>query len=650
MGGLCSRWRRGPSASLDSRNLRNAVSDDLGHSHGALRPSPTTYFEDEKVEIPITADDESFSFRKLWAFTGPGFLMSIAYLDPGNIESDLQSGAVAQYRLLWVLLLSTVLGLMMQRLAARLGVVTGMHLAQLCYKHYPRVPRILLWVMVEIAIIGSDMQEVIGTAIAINLLSNKMIPLWGGVIITIADTFSFLTLDRYGLRKLEAFFGLLITVMAVSFGYEYIVVAPDQGELVEGMFLPWCSGCDKKALLQAVGIVGAIIMPHNLYLHSALVKSRVVNRHHRREVREANKYYFIETCVALFVSFLINVFVTSVFAHGLFGVTNGEARSNCIARNISADLFDNIFPNNTEPVDASLYTGGVFLGCQFGAIAMYIWAIGILAAGQSSTMTGTYAGQFVMEGFLNLTWVRWKRVFLTRSIAIIPCFLIAMLKSIDDLSGMNDLLNAIMSLQLPFALLPAITFSASPAIMGEFRITRILSTLLSISVVGVNIYFVVEYVHAKLPGHWLVMSGVWMFSVLYVIFCLYLTFHMLVAFGMSCCGQIPLCGTGVLLHYDEDSEEYRRLLPDASIAYGSRNPEEAHVSLQTDPFYEECEEINFLSAVNSHDFHEESAYKWASRNLERNPLTMCDSDDDSDDMTRMFWSGSTRPFLISFDH
>uniref|UniRef100_A0A8C5UA80 Natural resistance-associated macrophage protein 1 n=1 Tax=Malurus cyaneus samueli TaxID=2593467 RepID=A0A8C5UA80_9PASS len=155
-----------------------------------------------------------FSFRKLWAFTGPGFLMSIAYLDPGNIESDLQSGAVAGFKLLWVLLLATTIGLLLQRLAARLGVVTGLHLAEVCHRQYHKFPRLILWLMVELAIIGSDMQEVIGSAIAINLLSVGRIPLWAGVLITIADTFVFLFLDKYGLRKLEAFFGVCLSPTA----------------------------------------------------------------------------------------------------------------------------------------------------------------------------------------------------------------------------------------------------------------------------------------------------------------------------------------------------------------------------------------------------------------------------------------------------
>nr|CAD7410387.1 unnamed protein product [Timema poppensis] len=416
-----------------------------------------------------------FSFRKLWSFTGPGFLMSIAYLDPGNIESDLQSGTVAKYKLLWVLLSATVVGMFMQRLSARLGVVTGLDLAEMCYQKYPTVPRFGLWLMVEIAIIGSDMQEVIGTATAIYMLSNKVIPLWAGVLITIVDTLTFLGLDKYGLRKLEFFFGVLIALMAVTFGYEYVVSTPSQGEVVKGMFYPWCEQCDSSALLQAVGVIGAVIMPHNLYLHSALVKSRHVDKHSTEKVREANMYYFIESATALFISFIINVFVVSVFAHGLNGKTNNElVRVTCLhlftdtLGRAEGSFFSNTFQNNTELIDADLYKGGVFLGCTFGAAAMYIWAVGILAAGQSSTMTGTYTGQFAMAGFLNLNWPRWKIVAIARTLAIIPTFFTAFYNDMDSLTDMNDLLNATMSLQLPFAVFPVIAFTSNPKIMGEF--------------------------------------------------------------------------------------------------------------------------------------------------------------------------------------
>ncbi|XP_077269134.1 solute carrier family member malvolio isoform X2 [Temnothorax americanus] len=498
-----------------------------------------TYFADERVPVPETGHT-GFSFRKLWAFTGPGFLMSIAYLDPGNIESDLQSGVVARYKLLWVLLSATVLGLVMQRLSARLGVVTGLHLAEMCYRQYKKVPRFILWIMIEIAIIGSDMQEVIGTAIALYLLSNKAIPIWGGVLITVVDTFTFLFLDKYGLRKLEFFFGFLIMIMAVTFGYEYVVSEPSQIDVISGMFVPWYNGMnyDNKVLLQAVGIVGAVIMPHNLYLHSALVKSRDIDRRQPAKIKDANMYYFIEACIALFVSFLINVFVVAVFAHGLFDKTNDDVYKLCEANNYTLGM--ETFVQNNATFSADLYKGGVFLGCSFGAAAMYIWAVGILAAGQSSTMTGTYAGQFAMEGFLNLQWARWKRVLFTRTIAIVPTFLVAFFANMNNLSSMNDILNAIMSLQLPFATLPTIAFTSSAQIMGEFRngiLNKIVSTALSVLVIVINIYFVAQTVQEDLPNNWAIYLAMSVYAFLYLIFCAYLAIHMAVSMGATSLGN-----------------------------------------------------------------------------------------------------------------
>ncbi|XP_002073816.3 protein Malvolio isoform X2 [Drosophila willistoni] len=520
----------GPSS---SRGGNQVLQNNLNETTYLKPAAKQAYFSDEKVLIP---DDErsniGFSFRKLWAFSGPGFLMSIAYLDPGNVESDLQSGAAAKYKILWVLLWATILGLLMQRLAARLGVVTGLHLAEMCYRQYKRLPRWILWIMIEIAIIGSDMQEVIGTAIAIYLLSNKVVPLWGGVLITIVDTFTFLFLDKYGLRKLEFLFGFLITVMAISFGYEYIVSAPNQVEVIEGMFIPWCSDCNSDVLLQAVGVVGAVIMPHNLYLHSALVKSRDVDRRQPKKVSEANFYFFIEASVALFVSFIINLFVVGVFAHGMYGKTNADVLEVCQNKSMYDDAVAS-FGNNTAIIDADLYKGGLFLGCTFGAAAMYIWGVGILAAGQSSTMTGTYAGQFSMEGFLNLQWPRWCRVLVTRLIAIIPTFCLAMFSKMEDLTNMNDILNAVMSLQLPFAAIPTIAFTSCAAIMGEFVNglgNKIVSICLTIVVIGVNLYFVVNQVEAmQIEGGLLAL--VCIFAILYILFNIYLVIHMAACMG-----------------------------------------------------------------------------------------------------------------------
>ncbi|GAB1285086.1 Natural resistance-associated macrophage protein 1 [Apodemus speciosus] len=450
-----------------SRPSYGSISSLPGPAPQPTPPSRETYLS-EKIPIPST-EQGAFSLRKLWAFTGPGFLMSIAFLDPGNIESDLQAGA-----LLWVLLWATVLGLLCQRLAARLGVVTGKDLGEVCHLYYPKVPRIFLWLTIELAIVGSDMQEVIGTAISFNLLSAGRIPLWGGVLITIVDTFFFLFLDNYGLRKLEAFFGFLITIMALTFGYERA--------LLKGLFLPSCPGCGEPELLQAVGIVGAIIMPHNIYLHSALVKSREVDRARRADVREANMYFLIEATIALSVSFIINLFVMAVFGQAFYQQTNEEAFNICA--NSSLQDYAKIFPRDNNTVSVDIYQGGVILGCLFGPAALYIWAVGLLAAGQSSTMTGTYAGQFVME----------------------PTVLVAVFRDLRDLSGLNDLLNVLQSLLLPFAVLPILTFTSMPTVMQEFangrphRSEKVLSKAITFCIVAlvsaINLYFVISYLRS----------------------------------------------------------------------------------------------------------------------------------------------------------
>ncbi|XP_065527637.1 natural resistance-associated macrophage protein 1 [Lathamus discolor] len=518
----------GPTGSLNQGQAQT-----YGTSRSLVAPQhPGTLdqtYLDERISIP-KGGGPGFSFRKLWAFTGPGFLMSIAYLDPGNVESDLQCGAVAGFKLLWVLLWATILGLLCQRLAIRLGVVTGKDLGEICYLYYPKVPRVLLWLMIEIAIIGSDMQEVIGTAIAFSLLSAGRIPLWGGVLITIVDTLFFLFLDKYGLRKLEAFFGLLITIMALTFGYEYVMVRPGQVEVLKGIFLPYCPGCGREELLQAVGIVGAIIMPHNIFLHSSLVKTRDIDRSKKEAVQEANMYFLTESCLALFISFLINLFVMAVFGEAFYHQRNEDVHNKCI--NSSVSHYASIFPINNETVSVDIYQGGVILGCYFGAVALYIWAVGILAAGQSSTMTGTYAGQFVMEGFLQLRWSRFARVLFTRSFAILPTVFVAAFRDVSHLTGMNDLLNVLQSILLPFAVLPVLTFTSLRPLMQDFTNglpVKVLMTLITGLVCAINVYFVVDFLPTlRGLGYYIPLS---LLLVAYVVFITYLIWTCSVAHG-----------------------------------------------------------------------------------------------------------------------
>nr|BCL66019.1 divalent metal transporter-related protein [Acanthaster planci] len=488
-----------------SQNAASANGGTIG-PHASERPLEGDYETSNPgtIAIPET-EGTKFSFRKLWAFTGPGFLMSIAYLDPGNIESDLQSGAIAEYKLLWVLWWSTVLGLVLQLLAARLGNATGHHLAEICHREYPMFPRIALWIMMEIAIIGSDIQEVIGSAIAINLLSNNKIPIWAGCLITGIDTFTFLLLENAGLRKLEAFFGLLLTTMGLSFLYMYITVKPDQIAILEGIAIPWCSNCSLAATQQAVGIVGAVIMPHNIYLHSALVLSRKVLHNRKDKVREANKYYSIESAIALFMSFLINLFVVAVFAAAFYGKPN-----------------------------PSLKTAGEWIYRKYGEGLKIIWGVGLLAAGQSSTMTGTYAGQFVMEGFLKIRWPKWRRVLLTRSIAIIPTIFVSVF-AVGTLDVLDNLLNVLQSIQLPFALLPVLHFTSSRRIMGDFksgRITKFIVWCLGISIMGINFYLVYQEIES---------TPAWVYVVVSLIGAVYAFFVGYLAIGTKNAYRLQYC-------------------------------------------------------------------------------------------------------------
>ncbi|KAG5044972.1 hypothetical protein JHK82_014351 [Glycine max] len=400
-----------------------------------------------------------FSWKKLWLFTGPGFLMSIAFLDPGNLEGDLQAGAIAGYSLLWLLMWATFMGLLIQLLSARVGVATGRHLAELCRDEYPNWARLVLWFMAELALIGADIQEVIGSAIAIQILSRGFFPLWAGVLITASDCFFFLFLENYGVRKLEAAFAVLIAVMGLSFAWMFGDAQPNRKELLMGILVPRLSS---KTIRQAVGVVGCVIMPHNVFLHSALVQSRKVDPKKIGRVQEALNYYSIESAAALAVSFMINLFVTTVFAKGFYGTKQA----------------DSIGLVNAGQYLEEKYGGGVFP-------ILYIWGIGLLAAGQSSTITGTYAGQFIMGGFLNLRLKKWLRALITRSFAIVPTIIVAIVfnKSEGSLDVLNEWLNVLQSMQIPFALIPLLTLVSKEKIMGTFRVGPVLELEISISLV-----------------------------------------------------------------------------------------------------------------------------------------------------------------------
>ncbi|KAK9835822.1 hypothetical protein WJX74_008692 [Apatococcus lobatus] len=462
---------------------------------------------DRRIAVPEEQDNSQewgdelppgwFSWQRLWKFTGPGFLMSIAYLDPGNLESDLQAGARTGYTLAWVLMWSTVMGYLLQMLAMKLGVATSMHLAQHCRAHYPPVPRIALWLMAEIAIIGSDIQEVIGSAIALRVLSQGAIPLWAGVLITALDAFLLLLIERFGVRNLEALFGVLIAIMAGSFGIMCSLAGVRALDVAEGLAIPRLPG---PALQMAVAIVGAVIMPHNIYLHSALVHSRKIDTTKNSRKKEAIAYFRIESAVALTVSVVINVAVLAVFAKGFYG--KGIA-------------------------DIGLENAANYLGNAFGSNVKYIWAVGLLAAGQSSSMTGIYTGQFVMSGFLDLHVSQFARITITRSVAIAPTLVVALLSG-GQLDKLNEWLNVLQSIQLPFALIPVLVMTSSAGVMTvtfvNRRLTGLVCWAIAAGIVSINMSLIYSFVQQNLPHDWWILLLVIFGVVMYLLFIIYLTF------------------------------------------------------------------------------------------------------------------------------
>ncbi|CAK9264505.1 unnamed protein product [Sphagnum jensenii] len=455
-----------------------------------------------------------FSWWKLWMFSGPGFLMSIAYLDPGNIESDLQSGATAGYALLWLLMWATIMGLLIQMLAARLGVATGRHLAELCRDEYPVWARMFLWIMTEVAIIGADVQQVIGSAIAFRILSNGYIPLWLGVLITGVDGFLFLFLENFGVRKLEALFCTFIAIMALSFAWMFGQTNPDVKAMVKGLVIPSVPG---NAVDKAVGIVGAVIMPHNIFLHSALVQSRNIDITRKSRVREAQRYYNIESAVALFISFLINLCIMAIFAKAFFGKESAK----------------NIGLANAGEYLQQKYGGGLFP-------ILYIWAIGLLAAGQSSTMTGTYTGQFVMAGFLDMRVKKWIRVLVTRLVAIVPTVAVALLfdSSENELDQLSEWLNVLQSIQLPFALIPLLCLVSNVRVMGDFvigTVTKVVAWSIAVLVLAINMYLLGVSVFTSIVESVQVIAILGVLTVLYVAFICYLILEPAQADGNWAC-------------------------------------------------------------------------------------------------------------------
>lgn len=394
--------------------------------------------EDIHRSIPILAGISKW--KKLLAFAGPGYLVAVGYMDPGNWATDLAGGSKFGYALLSVVLLSGLMAMLLQHLSLKLGIVTGRDLAQACHDHYPPLVRKILWIFAEIAITACDLAEVIGSAIALNLLFG--LPILIGVIITAFDTLLLLLLQNRGIRYLEALVISLIAVIIASFGVEIFLSRPDILPLLHG-FIPTAQlFTDKDMLYIAIGILGATVMPHNLYLHSALVQSRDFSDSHVGK-KEAITYATIDSTIALSLATLVNSAILIVSAATFFSRGMG----------------------NVAEIQDAYHLLSPLLGTS---AASTLFALALLASGHNSTITGTLAGQVVMEGFVDIHLAPWQRRLLTRLLAIIPAIFIVSIYGTHGLAQLLVFSQVVLSMQLPFAVIPLVWFTGERKYMGRY--------------------------------------------------------------------------------------------------------------------------------------------------------------------------------------
>ena len=389
------------------------------------------------------------------AFVGPAILISVGYMDPGNWGTDLQSGAQFRFGLLWVVGLASLMAIFMQVISARLGVVTGKDLAQCCRDWYPRWTRWPNWLFCEVAIGACDLAEVLGSAVAINIMFH--IPLFWAVIITGLDVLLLLALQRFGMRTIEAIVLLLIVTIGACYYIEIFIlpqIHPAFGEMGRALFSPTLR--QAGMVYAAIGIIGATVMPHNLYLHSALVQSRKFQKD-ERSIRSAIRFNTVDSIVALTVAFFVNAAIMVLAAM----VFNGKTSVTVAGGQVVA------FSPDSDLIRIASLTLAPLLGT---ALASTLFVVALLASGQSSTITGTLAGQVVMEGFMHWRIKPWLRRIITRSLAIIPAVLIIGLRGESSVTALVNLSQVVLALQLPFAMFPLLQFTCSRKRMGAWKL------------------------------------------------------------------------------------------------------------------------------------------------------------------------------------
>lgn len=446
---------------------------DAEHAaHAVAHPEAGWRFSRNAPSLPevfssVSVPHNSGFWKTLLAYSGPGLMVAVGYMDPGNWATDLAGGAQFGYLLLSVILISNLMAILLQHLSLKLGIATGRDLAQACRDHYSRPVTIVLWVLCEIAIAACDLAEVIGSAIALNLLFH--IPLVVGVIITACDVVVVLFLQHKGFRYVEALVATLILVIAACFAYELIIAQPNFAAILGGLVPAPQIVLNPSALYIAIGILGATVMPHNLYLHSSIVQTRAFERSVEGK-RKAIKFATIDSTVALLFAFFINAAILILSAATFHGTAN----------------------ENVADINDAYRLLAPVLGVSLASI---VFGVALLASGQNSTLTGTLAGQIVMEGFLSIHMRPWLRRLVTRLIAIVPAVIVAALYGERGTGDLLVLSQVILSLQLSFAVVPLVQFTSDKAKMGPFvnpRWLKITAWAVTAIIVVLNVYLLVQ--------------------------------------------------------------------------------------------------------------------------------------------------------------
>mmetsp|Transcript_22861 Transcript_22861/g.58259 ORF Transcript_22861/g.58259 Transcript_22861/m.58259 type:complete len:550 (-) Transcript_22861:416-2065(-) len=424
------------------------------------------------VEVPEV--HHTFSWFQFARFIGSGLLASVAYLDPGNLEADIQLGVESGMTLLWWTgICCLIFGFTFQCISGRLGLCTGQDLAQHLGARYPKPARILLWILIEIAIIGADIQETIGSAIALLILTNGKLPLAAGCVVVSFTAFGLLLLDRVGFRSIEAVFAVFIAIEAVCMGLNFVEADIPSVDVAKGIFIPKLTS---QTLPVAVAALGALVMPYNIYFSSAIVNARPRGADSSQAKRTLLKYLRLENFLVLVMAFVINMFVICVFADAFYGT--GE--------------------------QVGLETAGEHLGTRYGAMFETVWAVGLLASGQVATIGLTHAGQLVMMGLLNMKVHAGPRMMVTRLVALVPTVTLAVVfEASHTFDKVAQLLNIVQALMLPFALIPVLHVAADPKIMGvEFASPKWLTVFagsIAAAVSAINGYLMVDLLRTSMP-------------------------------------------------------------------------------------------------------------------------------------------------------